>query len=226
MDAQERIHHVAARLKDAYGQPCWSSHGPPVDELIATMLSQHTSDSNTERAFRTLRERFPTWEDVIAVPVIAVADAIRSAGLANVKAPRIQDVLRRLLGGEEAALLDDIRTLPVREARARLAALPGVGPKTASCVLLFSLGRPAMPVDTHVHRVSRRLGLVSSRATPEDTQDVLEHLLGNDRDAIYAFHMNAIAHGRAICSARQPRCTACCVSDLCPTWNQQQPHES
>jgi len=225
MDACERLRIVAERLREAYGEPRWHAHRPPIDELVLTILSQHTSDVNAERAFRTLRERFSTWEAVAAASTAAVADAIRSGGLANVKAPRIQAVLRQILSGGNPATLHELATLPAAEARARLASLPGVGAKTASCVLLFSLGRPAMPVDTHVHRVCRRLRLVEPRASAEATQDVLEELLGKNRDAIYALHMNVIAHGRTVCTARQPKCTACCLSDICPTWNEQQPHD-
>jgi endonuclease-3 len=225
MDVRERLRTVADRLRDVYGEPRWHVHRPPIDELVLTILSQHTSDMNAERAFRSLRERFSTWEEVAAASPDAVADAIRSGGLANVKAPRIQAALRQLLSAGNPTALHELATLSVKEARARLVSLPGVGAKTASCVLLFSLGRPAMPVDTHVHRVCRRLRLVHARASAESTQDVLEELLGNNRDAIYALHMNVIAHGRTVCTARQPKCTACCLSDICPTWNEQQPHD-
>ncbi len=139
MDARERLKTVADRLKDVYGEPRWYAHRPPIDELVLTILSQHTSDVNAERSFRTLRERFTTWEEVAAASPEAVADAIRSGGLANVKAPRVQAALRQLLSAGNPAALHELTTLLVKEARARLASLPGVGAKTASCVLLFSL---------------------------------------------------------------------------------------
>ncbi len=157
-----KLRHVAVLLEDCYGPRRWRSHGEPIDELVATILSQHTSDLNTERAFASLRARFPTWAAVIDAPTEAVAEAIRSGGLANLKAPRIQAVLvavREQFGDFD---LSPLGNLSIAAARAELIKLRGVGPKTASCVLLFSLGMPAMPVDTHVHRVARRLGLIAA----------------------------------------------------------------
>lgn len=206
---------VAELLEEAYGPRPWRRHLPPVDELVATMLSQHTSDTNTERAFASLKARFPQWEDVIAAPTSAVAESIRSGGLANQKAPRIQQVLRSIIAQYSAFSIDDLAQLTVREARAALTAHHGIGPKTASCVMLFSLGMPAMPVDTHVHRLSLRLGLIEPNSSVEAAHETLEAQIGPDRNAIYALHLHLIQHGRAICTARRPDCDRCPLIGLC-----------
>jgi endonuclease III len=214
-----KIRRVASQLDQCYGPRRWHSHGDPIDELVATILSQHTSDLNTERAFASLRSRFPTWEAVIEAPTEAVADAIRSGGLANLKAPRIQAVLvavRDRFGGFDLSPLGD---MTVTAARGELVTLKGVGPKTASCVLLFSLGMPAMPVDTHVHRVSQRLGLIAPSDSAEAAHELLERDLGENVDEVYAFHVNLIAHGRTVCLARRPRCERCVLTECCDYYN-------
>jgi endonuclease-3 len=188
---------------------------PPVDELVATILSQHTSDKNTQRAFASLRAAFPTWQSVIDASTPAIADAIRSGGLANQKAPRIQAVLRSVLEQYGSFDLDRLASLPLGQARSALTELHGVGPKTASCVLLFSLGMPAIPVDTHVHRVTGRLGLIGPKTTADQAHAVLEAQLDGDRDRSYAFHMHLIRHGRTVCLARRPRCEACSLRSVC-----------
>jgi endonuclease-3 len=206
---------IAALLEKTYGPRPWRRHMSPVDELVATILSQHTSDTNTERAFASLRARFSSWHDVIDAPTADVAEAIRSGGLANRKAPRIQAVLAEILERFGALDLDSMATLSVPAARAKLTALDGVGPKTASCVLLFSLGMPAMPVDTHVHRVSRRLGLIDGKMSAEAAHATLEQLLDGERDKVYAFHMHLIGHGRTVCTARRPYCERCTLAGHC-----------
>jgi endonuclease-3 len=213
------IQEIATRLVGHYGPRRWQSDGDPVDELVGTILSQHTSDTNTARAFGSLRERFPTWQDVIDAPTAAVADAIRSGGLANLKAPRIQAVLVAVRQRFGALDLSSLAEMSVADARAELVALKGVGPKTASCVLLFSLGLPAMPVDTHVHRVARRLGLIGASERAEAAHELLERDLGENRDEVYAFHMNMIAHGRTVCLARRPRCERCVLTECCDYYN-------
>ncbi len=215
MPGDARVREVARRLDVEHGPRVWRQHQPPIDELVATILSQHTSDQNTERAFQSLRERFPTWEEVVAAPTAAVAAAIRCGGLANQKAPRIQAVLRQLGARNGDADIEHLTTRPLSEARSWLEALPGVGPKTASCVLLFSLGMPAMPVDTHVHRVSRRLGLIGPTVGAEAAHPLLEAALGGNRDDVYAFHLNLIAHGRTVCTARRAFCERCPLVDCC-----------
>src|SRR5262249_9993859 len=213
------IQEIAARLDRHHGPRYWHSAGDPVDELVGTILSQHTSDTNTARAFASLRERFPAWQDVVEAPTDAVADAIRSGGLANLKAPRIQAVLVAVRERFGALDLSRLADMLIGDARAELVALNGVGPKTASCVLLFSLGLPAMPVDTHVHRVSRRLGLIGSAMSAESAHAVLERALGENRDEVYAFHLNMIAHGRTVCLARRPRCERCVLTECCDYFN-------
>lgn len=204
---------VHDRLLRAYGPRRWRPHGTPLDELIATILSQHTSDANSARAFDSLRRAFPTWDRVLAAPEADVAEAIRVGGLARVKAPRIKALLADLAERYGALSLDFLAELSTADARAVLEAIPGVGPKTAACVMLFSLGRPALPVDTHVHRVSERLGLVPAGLSAERVERELEASL--PPDAYYAFHINLIAHGRGVCKAQRPRCEGCALADLC-----------
>lgn len=210
-----RILKIAKRLDASYGPRRWHAHGGPLDELIATVLSQHTSDTNTARSVASLKASFPDWEAVRSAETAAVADAIRVGGLAGIKAPRIQAILESILRERGRLDLEHLRVLPLAEARAWLLGLHGVGPKTAACVLLFSLGLPALPVDTHVHRVTRRLGLIGANVDAERAQPILEADLGGDRDRVYAFHLNAIAHGRAVCSARRPACDRCPLTDCC-----------
>jgi endonuclease-3 len=214
-DSAGHTQAVAARLTETYGPRPWRPHLAPIDELIATILSQHTSDINTERAFASLRATFLTWDDVIAAPEQSVADSIRSGGLANQKAPRIKSVLTAVRQQFGSFDLTELTQLDVQSARAELTSLHGVGPKTASCVLLFSLGMPAMPVDTHVHRVTCRIGLIDSGTTAEDAHEILERQLDGNRDDVYAFHMHLIHHGRTICTARRPYCERCSLIGLC-----------
>lgn len=152
-----------------------------------------------------------------------VAESIRSGGLANVKAPRIQAVLREIETRNGGFDLSALATLSVADARAELMSYPGVGPKTASCVLLFALGKAAMPVDTHVHRVAKRLGLIPLTASAEKAHALLECQLGDDRDSAYAFHMHVIRHGRTTCLARRPACDRCCLSTWCNDFNSRHP---
>ncbi len=206
---------MADRLADAYGHKSWHAHNPPIDELVATILSQHTSDLNTERAFRSLRERFSSWDAVASAPVNDVATVIRCGGLANIKAKRIQSALREAETFFSDADLSELRELTVSEARARLCQLTGVGPKTASCVLLFGLGIPANPVDTHIHRVSSRVGIIPPKTTANSSHEIIEAALGTDLDTVYAFHVNSIMHGRLVCKSRTPRCSDCVLLDIC-----------
>jgi endonuclease-3 len=206
---------VIDRLSEHYGRPERGDPGNPVDELISTILSQHTSDINTDRAFRSLKTHFPSWDSVIDAPVSEVVDAIRSGGLANQKAPRIQQVLRDVkarVGSFDLSFLGD---LPVHEARSWLTTLHGVGPKTASCVLLFSMRRPAMPVDTHVHRVTLRLGVIASGTSAERAHELLEAQLPDEM--MYDAHLLLIQHGRRTCIARSPRCAECVLVKCCPS---------
>ncbi len=200
-------------LRSVYGERPWQSHGEPIEELISTILSQNTSDANSGRAYRLLQEAFPTWEAIRDAPAAAIAEAIRVGGLAHIKAPRIQEVLRQIYAERGSFDLGFLRTMPVAEARAWLLSLRGVGPKTASCVLLFSLGLPALPVDTHVHRMSLRLGLVPLKTSPERTSGMLEAML--PAELYYPFHMHLIRHGREVCRSQRPRCEVCPLAPHC-----------
>ncbi len=207
-----RVHE---RLLAAYGAPV-RQPGDPLAALVSTILSQNTNDVNRDRAFARLRERFPTWEAVRDAPVEEVMEAVRPAGLAPTKAPRIQEALRRISAERGALSLDFLADLPLEEARTWLRAIPGVGPKTAAIVLLFALGRPAFPVDTHIHRVARRLGLIPQQVSREQAHELLEALL--PPDIYYPFHINLIAHGRTVCHARNPECARCVIREDCPSF--------
>lgn len=214
-DLASKTRTVAIRLNACYGFQRWRTHGQPLDELVATILSQNTSDSNSSRAFAGLKKRFPTWPEVIAAPAEDVAAAIQSGGLANIKAPRIQAALSAAELAFPAGDFTSLTSVPVSVARSELTALPGIGPKTASCVLLFSLGIPAMPVDTHVHRVALRTGIIELKASAESAHEILEARLDRDLDSVYSFHMNVIQHGRQVCKARNPLCQQCCLNEIC-----------
>ena len=207
-----RAAKVFDTLEETYGRHRWRSKGTPLDELIGTVLSQHTSNINTARS---LRDRFSTWEEVRQAPESDVIDAIRSGGLAKIKGPRIQAILDSIEERHGELSLEHIDSMSMDEAKQDLTTLHGVGPKTAACVLLFSLGRPAMPVDTHVHRVSRRIGLVPPKTSAEATEPILEDILGEDRDRILTAHLNLIAHGQKVCQSQRPRCELCPLRDQC-----------
>jgi len=200
-------------LIEEYGQREWRPRLDPLSELIFTILSQNTSDVNRDRAWRRLKDRFPTWESVLAADTTELAEAIRPGGLANVKAPRIQETLRVIQMERGEFTLDFLAEMEVDEAKRWLTSLHGVGPKTAAIVLLFSLGKPAFPVDTHVHRVSRRLGLIAPKTSREKAHEVLEELL--PPEIYHTFHLNLIAHGRDVCKSQQPRCAACLLREQC-----------
>ena len=204
---------VCRKLARAYGPLPANRPADPVDELVATILSQNTSDVNSHRAFANLRRRFPRWEQVASARSAAIASAIRSGGLANIKAPRIQRVLNEVRRREGAITLKRLRTMPDREAIAYLTSLPGVGMKTAACVLLFSLGRPVMPVDTHVYRVTRRLGWIPEHTPVERAGFLLEPHIPARR--MYGTHICLVWHGRRTCKAQRPRCGACAIRMHC-----------
>ncbi len=209
-----RLRQVARRLRRAYGAPPAPRRLPPLDELVLTILSQNTNDTNRDRAYADLRHALPEWDDVAGAPLPVIERAIRSGGLAPTKAPRIRSVLRALR--ERGIALDDRALRGIRHDRLYelLVALPGVGPKTAACVLLFSLDRPYFPVDTHVHRVAIRLGLVRPKATAVQTQQELQAVLTPGE--MYEVHMNLIRHGRHVCVALRPICSEGVLNDICP----------
>lgn len=210
-----RVRAVLNRLRARFGQLEPPRSVDPLVELILTVLSQHTSDLNAERAFDLLRAAFPTWDDVVRAPAVAVADVIRSGGLANTKAPRIQAILRAVHEREGRYDLSWLGDASDELARAYLRSLPGVGPKTAAVVLSFALGRDAIPVDTHVHRVSKRLGLVPATASAERADRLLHELVPDGLRT--PLHVALIRLGREICKAPIPRCRECPLKDLCPT---------
>lgn len=202
-----------ALLKRTFGRPRLGRRHAPLDELILTVLSQHTSDVNRDRAYAALRGRFRGWEDVLKARRADVERAIRAGGLARTKSRVIQEILRRVLEDQGRLDLGMLRTMPLAEARAYLLGLRGVGEKTACCVLLFACGRPAFPVDTHIHRIARRLGWVPAKATPQRTHAILAGLIPKTR--YLEAHLNLISLGRQICRARAPRCPACPLRRLC-----------
>ncbi|MEA2352718.1 MAG: endonuclease [Thermoleophilaceae bacterium] len=205
-----RLRTILERLRDAYGRPVPRVHRAPVDELILTVLSQNTNDRNRDVAYGRLRERFASWGDVREAPVAEVEEAIRPGGLAPTKAVRILEILRAL-GDDDLSWLE---SAPLDEARDHLCELPGVGRKTAACVLLFSYGRPDIPVDTHVYRVGARLGLWRAGAPLDEAHDEMLRLArGADP---YEAHVALIRHGRRTCTARSPRCGECPLLSLCP----------
>jgi endonuclease-3 len=211
--AARRARQVHAALLAAYGQPVWRQELPALDELVSTILSQNTNDINRDRGFTALRARFPTWEAVRDAPEAEVIDAIRPAGLANQKGPRIQQVLRAISTERGELDLEFLRDWPVEQGRAWLTRFKGVGPKTAAIVLLFSLGLPAFPVDTHVHRVTGRLGLRPDKLSADDSHAYFEGLL--PPDTYYAAHLNLIRHGREVCHALRPACEHCVLQKMC-----------
>jgi endonuclease-3 len=218
---QTKTSEVHQRLLRVYGEPAWRPHLDPVSELVSTILSQNTNDVNRDVAFGRLRARLPTWEQVRDADVEVVIEAIRPAGLANQKGPRIQEALRFITAEQGELSLDFLAGWPVEESKAWLCSMNGVGPKTAAIVLLFSLGRPAFPVDTHVHRVAKRLGLIGPRVSREKAHDELEQLV--KPEAYYAFHLNLIRHGRQVCTSRKPHCETCDLRDLCDYYQEQTP---
>jgi endonuclease III len=200
------------RLRREYGRPILRPHGAPIDELVLTVLSQNTNDRNRDVAYARLRERFPSWVEVDGAPVAEIEDAIRPGGLAPTKAVRIKQILEAL-GDDDLAWLADA---PLEEARDYLTELPGVGRKTAACVLLFSFGRPDVPVDTHVYRVGSRLALWCQRASFNEAHDEMLRLVGDSGQEAYEVHVLLIRHGRRTCTSRSPDCAACPLRRMCP----------
>jgi endonuclease III len=208
---------VHQRLVKFYGEPVWRNPLPPIDELVSTILSQNTNDVNRDRAFEALRMRFPTWEEVRDAPEDEIITAIRPAGLANQKGPRIQAILRAITQERGQLDLSFLEEYSADEALAWLLKFKGVGPKTAAIVLQFSLGKPAFPVDTHVHRISGRLGLRPEKMNADKAH---AHLAAQFApETYYAAHLNIIRLGREICHARKPKCNLCPLTDLCDYYN-------
>jgi endonuclease-3 len=207
-----RVRRVRDRLRGRYGVPGARPHDRPLDELILTVLSQSTNDRNRDVAFQRLRQRFPTWEAARAAPLAEVEEAIRPGGISKVKSARIQAILRAIGDPLTLAWLKDA---PIADARDYLCALPGVGRKTAACVLLFSFGRRDVPVDTHVSRVATRLGLLRPGAPFPELHDAMLALTAPGEEL--ELHMNLLRHGRRTCHARSPECGSCVLARMCPS---------
>jgi endonuclease III len=223
MDSIERI---CSLLDLAYGKKDFNPHNPPLDELILTILSQNTSADNCRKAYESLRERFSTWDRVRKADVHGIADAIRSGGLAEIKSARIKSILQQMYEAQGSLDLTFLEKMQTEEARDYLLKFDGVGPKTAACVLLFSLGRPVFPVDTHVHRIAGRLGIIDPKVSAEQAHTILEDMVlaycarrnaseEETTDTVYSLHINMIAHGRRVCLARKPRCGVCSLRGDC-----------
>lgn len=211
MRDHERILRIAARFEEFYGPIPWKSHGDPLDILILTILSQNTNDTNRDRAYESLKARFPSYEAIVKAPVKKLAEAIKVGGLHHQKAQRIQEILRKIKAEHGSYSLDHLKRLSREQALQELLQYDGVGKKTAGIVLTFSLNKPYFPVDTHIHRITHRLRLVKNRQDPHDVMNALvpDHLK-------YQLHLHLIRHGREMCKARKPLCDSCVISDLCP----------
>jgi len=210
------VHEKLARV---YGPVQCRPHSDPLEQLIQTILSQNTSDINSDRAWRSLKKAFRTWQEVLDAPESKVRHSIRKGGLAGIKAPRIQNTLRIIREREHKLSLARLRKMSSEEVMVYLTTIPGVGVKTAACVLLFSMGRPVMPVDTHVHRVTKRLGWAPQNASPEDIGPMIEKKL--PPELILPMHLYLVEHGRRICRARNPLCAECPLAAKCERLNLQ-----
>ncbi len=214
MNLQQKAEAIYAGLINAYGEPDWRPENDPVDELIWTILSANTNDTNSGRAFRTLKERFgDDWDAVRTAPLEEIKSAIRVAGMYNQKAPNLVATLEKIRQDRGRYNLDDLTQWPVDEAQHYLQSFPGVGHKTASIVLLFCFNMGAFPVDTHVQRQTQRLGISDRKASPEKIKKIWESLL--PPETYYALHLNLIQHGREVCQARSPRCEVCVLQPHC-----------
>lgn len=211
----EKVASVSELLKDVFGSINWEPRHKAAEELVYTILSQHTSDINSERAFHSLMDRFKTLDGVTDASVKSIEETIRHGGLARSKAPRIKAILNQVRNEVGSFDLSFLAEMPLQEAKAWLTRLNGVGPKTAAIILCFSFGLPAMPVDTHIHRVAKRLRLIGPKVNAEAAHELLEDIV--EPEEVFPFHMYLIQHGRKTCKARFPRCDECQISHLCPS---------
>jgi endonuclease-3 len=210
-----RVRRVRDRLREVYGIPLMAPHGDPIAELVLTVLSQSTNDRNRDVAYLRLRERFETWEDVRDAEVAAVEEAIRPGGISKVKSVRIKAILEAIEDGSSELSLDWLPDVPIEQARDYLTALPGVGRKTAACVLLFAYGLHDVPVDTHVSRVGMRLRMLQPGASFEQLHDQMLALTPPGEEL--ELHVNLLRHGRRTCHARKPACGECALARMCPS---------
>ncbi|MHB1001387.1 MAG: endonuclease III domain-containing protein [Armatimonadota bacterium] len=208
------VKQITALLEESYGCPeCKPSYNP-LDELIYTILSQTTSAVNYNRAFSNLREQFKSWDDVRTADSSSIESAIRVGGLAKIKSQRIKNVLNQIYSMRNELSLDFLADMPAFEARDYLMQFDGVGIKTASCVLMFSLCKPVLPVDTHVHRITQRLGVIDRSVSAEVAHAILQKMVLDE--LVYSFHVNLVAHGRQVCKAQNPACDICSLLTICP----------
>jgi endonuclease III len=210
---RKKAEKVCKILISKYGKEVSERKLPPIDELVMTILSQHTNDINMFRAFESLKETYSSWEDVLAAPQDELAVSIRSSGMYNLKAKRIQSTLREIQERVGKLDLSLIETMAIPEAKKWLTSLYGVGPKTAAIVLLFSFGLPVLPVDTHVWRVTKRLGIIDMKVSREKAHDLLEQIM--PRMCIPSLNKNLVQLGREVCRAQNPKCDECFLNDLC-----------
>jgi endonuclease III len=208
------IQYAIKMLEKEYGIPKQGKCVNPMDSLIETILSQNTNDINRDRAFERLKSEFPTWEEVMDAPEKKIAKAIRVGGLANIKSARIKAILREMMQKKGNLNLEYLKKMTTDDAANELFSFKGVGEKTVKCVLLFSLGRNVFPVDTHIHRLCRRMGFVRENASREETHRVMGKIVPEKK--MYPFHINLIRHGRKTCTARKPDCPNCPLSKICP----------
>lgn len=209
---KKKTQELIKRLDDYYGLKEWSRWREPVGELVRTILSQNTTDKNSLKAYADLKEAYPTWDDILVADEAKIADVIRSGGLANTKATKIKKALAEIKKQHGSIDLEFLAAYNLNDAAEYLISLDGVGPKTAACVLIFSFNFPMIPADTHVHRLSNRIGIVDG-STREKTQELLQDEIP-DKDK-YSFHLNLIEHGRKICKAKNPVCVDCFLQDIC-----------
>lgn len=215
---KDRIKKILTLMKKEYGNREWQHDDDPISVLVQTILSQNTSDRNSHRAFASLITSFKNWERVAEASITQVADTIRPGGLAEVKARYIKQALQEIKRRRGELNLEFLKQLSVDAARDWLMQLPGVGMKTASCVLLFSLGMPALPVDTHVSRVARRLGLLDGKISIDKAHRLLEGIVPPNH--VYTFHVLLIEHGRKVCKAQRPQCPHCVIRKICPGYRE------
>ena len=202
-------------MTQQYGPFTHEARLPPTDEMVFTILSQHTSDINSSRAYRSLMETFSSLEAVASADVADIEKAIALGGLAKIKAPRIKAVLNKILELNGELDLSFLREMPLNDAKTWLRQLPGIGPKSAGIVLSFSLGMPAMAIDTHIYRVSRRLGVIGPKVSVDKAHEILEDKV--EPEEVFNFHVSYINHGRQVCKAQRPLCPECVVGGLCPS---------
>lgn len=213
MTTRDKIKTIMVLLGKAYGRPVPFEKDDPVDVLIRTVLSQNTTDKNSLKAFAALKNAFISWEDALNTPTKKIASVIKHSGLANIKAKRIKEILAEIKKREDRITLSFLNIFTVKDGLEYLESLKGVGPKTAACVLLFSFGKLVMPVDTHIFRVAKRLGLINEKTGIEEAHRILTEIV--PKHLIYEFHLGIIEHGRRTCKAQTPHCGVCCIYGLC-----------